>query len=617
MNGLKIIVAALILCNSVWAKEYHVSKSGHDSNEGSMDFPFLTIQAAADMARPGDVIMVHQGVYREHVNPPRGGTSDSSRIIYQSADGERAEIRGSEVIKGWTRFEGSVWKVSIPNVFFGDFNPFTDLIRGDWFFPGEHEHHTGEVYLNEESLYEKDLLEQVLNPLKFKKKKGSDYTWYCENDEENTYIYANFHQYDPNLEKVEINVRRTCFYPAETGVNYISVRGFFITQAATPWSPPTAEQIGIIGTNWSKGWIIEDNVISNSRCAGISLGKDRKSGNNVGDPADQGRVPDGVRLYTDIVDKVILAGWSKALIGSHVVRNNEIFNCEQAGICGSLGAIFSEISGNHIHDIWTKEQFHGFEMGGIKIHAAIDMLIENNNIHDSHKAIWLDWMAQGTRIGNNICYDNKHQDLFLEVNHGPIIVDNNIFLSPFGIRSLSTGVAYVHNLVAGKTSLGPEERETPLFKPHTTEKTGLSPIPGGDDRWYNNIFAGKELGKYREEGLPVYINGNVYLDGGRFYAEEKDFLEKIEFNPNIHLERDAGKLFLYISCDEAMLNIHKHLVTSDLLGETVITRQKFETADASPITFDTDFFGNKRNNSKPVAGPFEALKPGVNKFEIW
>jgi alpha-L-arabinofuranosidase len=38
------------------------------------------------------------------------------------------------------------------------------------------------------------------------------------------------------------------------------VRGFTMRHAATPWAPPTAEQIGLIGTHWSKGWIIEDNV---------------------------------------------------------------------------------------------------------------------------------------------------------------------------------------------------------------------------------------------------------------------------------------------------------------------------------------------------------------------
>lgn len=376
MKRISITVIILCLTIIISAEEYHVSKSGNDSNEGSLSSPFLTIQAAANIAQPGDVITVHRGIYREHVDPPGGGTSDTNRIIYRAAKGERVEIRGSEVINGWVRYKGNTWKVSIPNSFFGPYNPYKEIISGDWFFPGEREHHTGEVYLNDKSLYEKDHLDEVLNPLKQKNMKGSDYTWFCESDGERTYIYANFHQYDPNEEKVEINVWKTCFYPTRTGINYITVSGFFITQAATPWSPPTAEQIGLIGTNWSKGWIIENNTISNSRCAGITLGKDRKSGNNVGDPADKGRVPAGVRLFTEMVDNVINTGWNKELIGSHVVRNNEVFDCGQAGICGSLGAIFSTISNNHIHDIWTKKQFTGFEIGGIKIHAAIDMVIE-------------------------------------------------------------------------------------------------------------------------------------------------------------------------------------------------------------------------------------------------
>lgn len=617
MKRINIILLILSFNILISAKEYHVSKSGNDSNEGSFRLPFLTIQAAANITQPGDIITVHQGIYREHVNPPRGGTSDTNRIIYQSAKGERAEIRGSEVIKGWVRFKGTVWKVSIPNSFFGEYNPYKDIISGDWFFPGEREHHTGEVYLNEKSLYEKDLLEEVLNPLKQENKKGSDYTWFCESDNERTYIYANFHQYDPNREKVEINVRKTCFYPTETGVNYITVRGFFITQAATPWSPPTAEQIGLIGTNWSKGWIIENNIISNSRCAGITLGKDSKSGNNVGDPADKGRVPEGVKLFNEMVDIVINTGWNKELIGFHVVRNNEIFDCGQAGICGSLGAIFSTISNNHIHDIWTKEQFTGFEIGGIKIHAAIDMVIEKNHIHNSNKGIWLDWMAQGTRISNNICYDNMHQDLFLEVNHGPVLVDNNLFLSPFGIRSLSTGVAYVHNLVAGKTSFGPEERTTPVFKPHTTEKITLSNIPGGDDRYYNNIFAGEGLEKYEKAKLPVRINGNVYLNGAKSYMKEKNFVEKGRFNPKIKLEDEDGRLFLHITYDESIFNLKNKLVTTDLLGKTIITKQYFETTSGSPITIDNDFFGKRRKKKNPVAGPFENIKPGANKIRLW
>lgn len=61
--------------------------------------------------------------------------------------------------------------------------------------------------------------------------------------------------------------------PSKTGVGYITVSGFVVTKAATTWAPPAAYQDGMIGPHWSKGWIIEDCEISNSKCAGISLGK--------------------------------------------------------------------------------------------------------------------------------------------------------------------------------------------------------------------------------------------------------------------------------------------------------------------------------------------------------
>ena len=82
-----------------------------------------TISAAAAQAQAGDTVMVHAGVYRERVAPPRGGVSASERIIYQAAPGEQVTITGAEIQKGWTRDKGDVWMVSIPNSFFGAFNP--------------------------------------------------------------------------------------------------------------------------------------------------------------------------------------------------------------------------------------------------------------------------------------------------------------------------------------------------------------------------------------------------------------------------------------------------------------------------------------------------------------
>ncbi|GAB1454463.1 hypothetical protein MASR2M47_45190 [Draconibacterium sp.] len=51
----------------------------------------------------GDVITVHEGVYRERITPPRGGETDSKRITYQAAKGETVEIKGSEIIKNWEK----------------------------------------------------------------------------------------------------------------------------------------------------------------------------------------------------------------------------------------------------------------------------------------------------------------------------------------------------------------------------------------------------------------------------------------------------------------------------------------------------------------------------------
>jgi alpha-N-arabinofuranosidase len=84
-----ISLNAFAQSNSVY-NEYHVSVNGNDVNDGSVTKPFKTIMAAANAAMPGDVIMVHAGVYREQITPPRGGNSEAERIAYQAASGEKS-----------------------------------------------------------------------------------------------------------------------------------------------------------------------------------------------------------------------------------------------------------------------------------------------------------------------------------------------------------------------------------------------------------------------------------------------------------------------------------------------------------------------------------------------
>jgi len=618
--GLPFLCISMILSITVSAKEYHVAKTGSDKNTGTAEAPILTIQKAADLAQPGDVITVHEGVYRESVIPPRGGTSGTERIVYRAARGEKVEIKGSEIVSNWVHFSGTVWKATVPISLFGKYNPYTDLVKGDWFDDKERIHHTGEVYLNGKSLWEMELLEKVLKPERQEDNfdpEGSTYTWFCESDEKNTYLYANFHAVNPNTELVEINVRRTCFYPDSTNISYITVSGFFMSQAATQWAPPTAEQVGLIGTNWSKDWIIENNVIRNSKCSGITLGKHGDAWDNTSENSAEG--------YVETIKRATERGWSKENIGSHIIRNNTIYDCEQTGICGSMGGVFSTIENNDIYNIWTKRMWTGAEMGGIKIHASIDMNIRNNRLTNCGRGLWLDWMAQGTRVTGNLLYNNSTDDIFVEVNHGPFLIENNIMLSEMAIRDWSEGGAYVHNLIAGNIELRPQSRETPYQLPHSTEVGGLKTTKCGDNRYFNNIFVGsaKEdlrwisgLGAYKKTELPMFVDGNVYLNGARIFEQEENHLA-INVNPGIQIEKKEDGIYLSMKLDPSIAEMNNALVNTELLGEAKIPKQRYEDPDGREITIDADYFGKKRIIEDPSPGPFRLDNKELILYKVW
>ena len=135
---------------------FHVATTGSDIADGSEDRPFRTINRAASVALAGDTVVVHEGVYREWVDPRHGGRSDQRRITYEAAPGEHVVIKGSERVTGWEPVGGTVWKVTVPNSLFGSFNPFAEEIDGDWIVYPEADSpkkHLGDVYLNRLSFY--------------------------------------------------------------------------------------------------------------------------------------------------------------------------------------------------------------------------------------------------------------------------------------------------------------------------------------------------------------------------------------------------------------------------------------------------------------------------------
>ncbi|MCL2371863.1 MAG: right-handed parallel beta-helix repeat-containing protein [Defluviitaleaceae bacterium] len=663
---------------------YHVAKTGKESNSGSATQPFLTISAAAAVATAGDTVIVHQGEYREWVKPKNPGLSHNRRITYKAADGEKVVIKGSERIQTWENVEGSLWRVTLPNSFFGGYNPYVETIYGDWFkWPVNRPVHLGDVYLNGMSFFEAESLDHAKNPkiitehldrwteeiVPVKNPNQTKYLWFSQVDEANTTIYANFHEANPNEACVEINVRKCCFYPEETGRDYITVSGFEMAHAATPWTPPTGDQPGLIGAHWSKGWIIENNIIHDSKCSAVSIGKPAAYGSNY---RTSRKDKPGYLYQLETVFAASHAGWSKETIGSHIIRNNIIYNCGQNGIVGHLGCAFSEIYGNHIYNIDMKREFFGSEIGGIKLHGAIDVQIHSNYIHDCSLGIWLDWQIQGTRISKNLLHSNN-RDLFIEVTHGPAMIDHNIFGSKYAFDNYAQGTAYIRNLIAGKMIIKKMlNRATPYHIPHSTAIAGIAMVYGYDDRLYQNIFIGSaasankaaasqnadpeaasggsntaelfgtamydpatasleeyidkieamnkatpgDLYLFEMVEQPAYVSDNAYFNNAKAFAKEARKLDTPGFDTEFSIEEDSGAAWLNITLPEGFQSFTSGAHCTNTIPRVRIVDAEYENPDGSKLVLDSDYHGQQLVG-EAVAGPIFGLKPGKNRVQVW
>ncbi len=641
---------------------YYVSVKGNDQAAGTKDAPFRTINRAASVAVAGDTVRVFGGTYREWVDPKNGGNSEHQRIVYEAVEGEHPIIKGSEIVTDWERVKGTVWKKELSNELFGDWNPYALQIEGDWLLDPfkDYRAHLGDVYINGISTFEatsmEDLYDSTPRTVWFQNSRRcadelilhpehTVYKWFAEVDVETTTLYCNFQEYDPNKELIEINVRPCCFYPKATGINYITLRGFEIAQAACPWTPPTSNQIGMVGPHWSKGWIIEQNDMHDAKCSAVSLGKEESTGHNEYTRFNR---KSGHRYQLEAVFRALQRGWSRETVGSHIVRDNEIHDCGQNGIVGHLGCIFSRIEHNHIYNIGVKHEFWGHEMAGIKFHGAIDSLICRNNIHNCTLGTWMDWQTQGSRITGNLYYDNN-RDIMIEVSHGPYVLDHNLFMDHYGFDNMSQGGAILHNLFCGKVFNKPVmDRSTPYHFPHSTLVAGYSETISGDDRYYNNLFLGlwegstEKLGQFTKHldyhsdpeeyariiaenpqggdklfngtPQPLWLAGNAYSGYSIPSVHEKAPIMADGIQAEVVREGDEWSLRLTVP--EALTQARCEPVTTERLGEPRLVVQAFEEPDGRPLDLTKDLTG-ALHTEQLLPGPFATLHTGEQMIKIW
>lgn len=258
------------------------------------------------------------------------------------------------------------------------------------------------------------------------------------------------------------------------------------------------------------------------------------------------------------------------------------------------------------------------------------------------------------------------QDIFVEVSHGPTLIDNNILLSDVSLRCATQGVAMVHNLICGSfTSIsdGTHWRYTPYHIPHRTEVMGFMTILHGDNRFYNNIFIQKwpseehviyddqdpqrtnkenrQVGTHVFDDyptyaewisqfdfskhpnmqalepvhfghLPIWSEGNVYLNGAKPWKNEVKGLlvEKNNQELKVELVEEDGQYYLRTNVYDYLKDFSARMIHTEILGKAFEPEQSYENPDGTPIRFDKDYFGNHRG-IHVIPGPFASPTENV------
>ena len=118
----KLAVMGVFLLNSAYAHEFYVSGKGNDSNPGTKDKPFATLEAARDAVRklPRPLkekitVWIRGGRYflkDTFLLTPADSGSSQATVTYAARPGEKPVFSGGRVITGWRKLEEHLPNVS-------------------------------------------------------------------------------------------------------------------------------------------------------------------------------------------------------------------------------------------------------------------------------------------------------------------------------------------------------------------------------------------------------------------------------------------------------------------------------------------------------------------------
>ena len=433
-----------------YRKVYYVDQQhpeAADGNPGTEEAPFLTIQAAAEVVGPAEKVLIKSGIYRELVQPRRGGTGPDGMISYEAAPGAEAIIKGSEVLSSeWTHADRcvSMWKTELPAAFFEGDHPFAvinttdadfDIMRWARFSRGKVPHSLPRALV----LQDGRRLTQLATRDDVPRVTGA---FYIDAEELALYIKP-FDRADPNTCEMEVTTRQFILNPLTKGLGYVRLKGLTFEHAGNGF---IRSGNGAVATWGGHHWIIEDNTVRQVNAVAIEIGAFTEEGADRGDDRME-------------VEKTI---------GDHLVRGNHVYDCGTGGIQGTVVAR-SLVAGNHIHDIGWQEVQSYQETAGVKILLTLDAVVQCNHIHDCHgaPAIWIDCGNRNSRVTRNLVHDIAAANgaIFFEASNVLNLIDHNVIYNVEqgnGVYQRDCdGLLIAHNLVRNCENAGVCIRKTP------------------------------------------------------------------------------------------------------------------------------------------------------------
>ncbi len=488
-------ISGTVFSQMASAATYHVNQTAAaaaDSNPGTESAPWKTVSRAATAVElePGDTVLIHSGVYREHAQVKVSG-EPGKPILFGAAPGARVVLKGSEIVRGsWQKLTD---QADLPEPYPNAFSRVWRIALGDEFFsddrfPGCYDDKTrrwvSQVFLNDN------------NPLQ---RIGPDP------------IYKNEEYLKLSLigQGVQEMVENSFFFDASDQNLYVKIAG------EPAWS---SIEVGV------RGFVLTAEKVHDVVIRGLEVRHNRQPG---------GQWPMATISECERVIVEDCAFYGSDFCGLSVGRSHDcmVRRCDLS-YNGNTGLSLGECEDCVVEDctllLNNYRRFHsGWHAGGIKCipsnrRCTIRRCEAAYNI--ASDGIWFDYDNADIQIIGNVSHHNGGTGIFYEINKGGGIIADNLV---FGNRgrgiyiSGSQNTWVVHNTVAGNESgivCMPRGDEWPLKNIHVLNNLLIRNYVTADTTTRGcdlTIFMGcPEYGPYERTEGSNHADYNVYANNG-------------------------------------------------------------------------------------------------------